>query len=403
MPGLTSPLLRSASTGLAIALWWLLVLLWFAQVHVAAPVLPQQRMPFDGASFTSTVGKGEVQDGRLHIVGVGDGFDGLQVRGVEILDATRLTSLHYSFVDFPRTMELVFVFRRADQPDDVHTVPLASPRGRTGSVDLSGEAEWRGEIAEIGFAEYPAAQSVPAEEGFAPFTLSSVELWTDSWAGALSCAWHDWFAPRSWALLSISALGPDAAARHGRSLVLLIASGIGGTLVLLAVFGVRGSLRLRRQVILVIAVGWVALDLLWLQNLFGRHAATRVIYAGKSAEERQALVPDSALGRAALRVRDAIGAASAEGHIIVDASSDYERARLIYHLLPMNVAPGNLFPYVDMPRFEGSLLVLYALNTPEYDAESAQLVYPDGHRVDAQMVIEETPLRIYRLHQSAAP
>ncbi|HEV7491737.1 MAG TPA: hypothetical protein VGO25_13075, partial [Rhodanobacteraceae bacterium] len=163
---------------------WIGLFGWAAQAPLTGVFQPDQRIHFSGSDFHVVMGAG-VEDGRhLGINSVGAEHMALQARSFATpIDADAVRVLRYRLQDFPRTLELSFVFRRADQPDDVHTVTLPPAGGYPAYFDLSTVPDWRGRIVEIGFAEFPTAQLVPADIAFRPFSLMEAELWSPSWRG----------------------------------------------------------------------------------------------------------------------------------------------------------------------------------------------------------------------------
>jgi len=323
------------------------------------------------------------------------------VRRVDIVAAER-PILRYRVSSFPSTMELALVFRRADAPGDTFSTTLTTPRGEVGTIDLSTEREWRGRIVEVGFAAYAVAQSAPPATAFAPYRLLDATFESLSWRGAFGATATEWFGRRYWALMSMSALGPDAPRVRARSLILFAAAGLAGSVALAGLLGGWRERRLLRFAVVAAVCAWVALDLRWLLSLADRHAGTRAAYAGRDWRQRQELQPDREVAAAAARVRAELGDRLAQIRLVVDAPSDYERARLVYHLLPANVAPINLFVF-GPKNYPGVYVVLYGRDPSVFDAEKGRLTLLDETTESAELVIDEPPLQLYRLRQAGAP
>ena len=88
--------------------------------------------------------------------------------------------------------------------------------------------------------------------------------------------------------------------------------------------------------------------------------------------------------------------------LLVDAPSDYERARLVYHLLPANAAPINLFVY-GPKNYPDVYVVLYGRDASVFDADKGRVTLLDETTEPAERVIDEPPLQLYRLRQAGAP
>ncbi|HKE47770.1 MAG TPA: hypothetical protein VKB52_06870 [Rhodanobacteraceae bacterium] len=383
---------------------WTGLLGWVAEVPLGAAFQPAERMRFVGSDFHVVMGAGIENDKRLGINAVGAAHMALQsIALARPIDAAAYPVLRYRWQDFPRTLELSFVFRRADQPDDVHTVTLPPAAAHPGYFDLSDVADWHGRITEIGFAEFPTAQLVPADIAFRPFSLVEAELWTPSWRGSLGALGTDWSAYRPWALMSVSALGPDAPWPHKPTPVLLLAIGLTASLVIASLVLARGARWLGIALCLALAGGWLALDLRWLGEFTDRHLLTRELYAGKSWRERATIEPDTALVAGAARVRELLARAPAGTHVIVAAAAVYDVLRLSYHLLPANVAPmGVLSPSnANGKPMQPALLVVYADPDWTFDAARKALSYAKSEYA-AELVYDEGDLRIFSI-RGAAP
>lgn len=386
---------------LLIALWSGL-LGWASQAPLGAAFEPLQRTHFAGSNFHVVMGAAVENGRRLGINAVGAEQMALQsISLAHPFDANAFPILRYRWEDFPRTLELSFVFRRADRPDDVHTVTLPPSGSHAAYFDLSDVPEWRGRIVEIGFAEFPTAQLVPSDIAFRPFSLIDAELWSPSWHGSLGALGTDWSAYRPWALMSVSALGPDAPWPHKTTPVLLLTIGLVASLAMAALVLARGWKWVGMALCIALAGGWLVLDLRWLGEFADRHALTRALYAGKPWRERAAIEPDTALVAAAGRVRDLLAREPVNTHVIVAASAVYDVLRLNYHLVPANVAPVGALtqPGTRQVAMQPALLVVYADPDWTFDAPQRRLHWA-GAEYMADLLFDEGDLRIFQLRGS---
>ncbi|HEY6985636.1 MAG TPA: hypothetical protein VH375_06115 [Rhodanobacteraceae bacterium] len=378
---------------------WIALLGWAAQAPPGAAFQPAQRLRLAGSDFHVVMGVG-IEEGRhLGINAVGAEHMALQsITLAHPVDAASFPVLRYRWQDFPRTLELSFVFRRADDANDVHTVTLPPAGEHPGYFDLSDVADWRGRITEIGFAEFPTAQLVPADIAFRAFSLADVELWSPSWRGSLGALGVDWAAYRPWALMSVSALGPDAPWPHKRTPVLVLAIGLAASLLGAALVLARDARWFGLTLCIALAGGWLALDLRWLGEFADRHVLTRELYAGKSWRERATIEPDTELVAGAAHVRELLARAPAGTHVIVAAHAVYDVLRLDYHLLPANVAPIGALSQIDsrdLPMHP-ALLVVYADPEWMFDAVHRALHHASVE-YSADLVYDEGGLRIFSL------
>ncbi len=385
-----------------VALWFGLIAI-FVEIAPFQSPWPQQRYRLDGAEFMALAG-GQVDGSALRIETEDGDHGALLVRGVDIADAAAWPVLRYRFESLAPTLEVAFLYRRADSTGDVRTIALTRGRGDIGTIDLAREKEWQGAITEIGFAIYPVAQSVPAEHAFRPFRLSGAEFWSPSWAGRLASVSTEWSGRRAWSLMSISALGPDNGAVRARSPVLLLAVGLALTALLLLWHAPSAVARHLRVVGAGVAIAWVLLDLRWSLSLADRHAATRQIYAPLPWDERQRAIADADVLQAAQQVRQALredGADPDRVRLLVDAASDFLRARFVYHLAPARTAPVNLTGWgSSVAVVEPVYFAAFEKNSPAYDAADGRLRVDSGFSVPAKPLIDEPRLRLYRLGEA---
>jgi hypothetical protein len=378
----------------AIAAWWLLVLLLALPLPLAPP-RPAEIIALDGTQFVAPLGVARVDAAGLRVEALAGADGALQVHPLPAIEAARFPVLRYRMDALPRTLELALVFRRQDDPD-LQVVTIAGAGAGAATVRLADLPAWRGRIVELGFAQYPGAQSVPPTRAFQPFTVVGAELWSPSWHGALAARLGDWVGRRSWTFLAMSALGPDTGMPRGASLPLVLAIAVAGSL-LLALLLARGERRrIARAAAIAAAVAWLALDLRWLHGLHARHQGTRDIYAGMTAVQRGSMPADQDLLRAALRARSSIPDGEDNLPVLVDAGSDFQRARLYYHLLPLNVAPMNTVGAAALTQLPAAILVVYAPAAPVFDAVAGTVVL-SGATVPARLLMAEGHLQVYRI------
>jgi len=393
---------RTVVLGIAFGAVVLVLLGWASGASPGSPFEPAQRLRRAGADFRIVMGAGLESGRRLAIGAVGAERMALQSHVLaQPLDAARFPVLRYRWDNFPRTLELSFVFRRADHPDDVQTVSLPPAGAHPGYFDLRDVPAWRGAISEIGFAEFPTAQLVPTDIAFRPFALSEVELWSPSWRGSLGALLTDWTAYRPWSLMSVSALGPDAPWPHKPTPVIVLSGALLAGVALAALLLRRGRRWLGVAAAVALACGWIALDLRWLGEFADRHQLTRQLYAGKPWRERAAIEPDTELVASAARVRAVLERMPVHSHVLVAADSVYDTLRLDYHLLPANVAPAGALSMQDPGTpLPASLLVVYADAGWTFDAARGVLAYA-GRRYAAESMLEAGDVRVFRLQGEA--
>lgn len=382
-----------------------LALVWIAVLGLAAglswntPLRPVRLQVLRGDAFRVVLGAGVQDEGALRVGAVGDDGNALQATVLDGIRAADYPILRYRFEDFPRTLELSLVFRRADSPQDVHSVTVPTPGSGWQTVDLRKLPEWRGEIVELGFLQYATAQLVPPSVAFAPFRFDRVELASPSWRGGLGALRTSWFAYVPWALQSISALVPDRATFGTASPVPALVAGLLLSVLALAVVLRWPWRRTLRGAGIAALVLWIALDARWLRDFAARHALTEHLYANKTWDERLRLLPDQDLAFMAAQVGGWLDSQPPGQRLLVAADSNYAFLRLIYLLLPHDVALLQLAG--DAPLPPDSLVLLYASTQWRYD-EARGAIVGGGRDLPADPVFESGLAHVYRL-RSVAP
>ncbi len=366
--------MRSLLLAVALIAVWLLVLGTAAGVPWSAPMSARATLALNGQDFRPLVGAG-VEDGTA--LGIGaiatDGY-ALQTTSLEHLRAAEMPVLRYQFEDFPRTLELVLVFRRADAPDDVQTVALPWPGDGGVTFDLRTATEaWRGEIIELGFAEYATSQLVPPSIAFRPFRLVSAGLRSAAWSAVPVLLRSGWFGYRPWSQASVNVVAQGA--EGTTSMPLTLALGAMLTFAVLVWLRREWRGRLLRLALLLGALAWVALDLRGLDDLWAKRELTTSVYSGKSWQERARLQPDEDIAGFAQLSRQQASAAGSGQRVLVASDSIYKMLRLMYFLLPLNMAP------LETAMAEGSpssfaadtLIVICAGKAWQYDDATSTL------------------------------
>lgn len=412
-------MMRRVVCAAVIAVIWLIVLGFAAGVVWTSPPLPSVTFPIAARDFRVVQGAGVEDGSSMRIGSVGDDGSALQAVSIDHLHADDYPVMRYRFDGFPRTLELSFFFRRADSPDDVQSVTVPWPDARWQTIDLDKVPGWRGEIIEMGFSEYPTPQLAPTSVAFQPFRFDHIELWSHSWWGSFAALYTSWFTYTPWALLSISALGPQREVAQAVPLAPLLLFATALSLVAAAI-----CLRWRWRIAVVrsiVALGalWVLLDLVWLDDLRKKHSFTESVYADKPWNERAQLVPDQDLAQAAELVRSYFASQPGAHRLLIGAESKYVFLKLIYALLPLDAAPLQQVAHIPWPPGEFFVL-LYSDSPWHYDEKRAAIVDASGHSIGTapdtvfsgsfapvvriEPVFEKGDLRLYvRRDEGASP
>ena len=395
--------MRQVALALALLASWTMLLLWAARLDWASPFSPAEQREFPGDDFTAVFGSGSADADRLRITASGQDYTSLQSLRPSDVDAEKFPTLRYRFADFPRTLELSLVFRTAENSEDV-AVSLPWPGDATRTFDLSQIPEWRGRIVEIGFAEFPIAQQVPPAQGFKPFEVAEAGLWSRSWRGDLAALATDWFGAWPWTQRSVHALGRDTDTPRARSLVLCVALAVVIALVWIALLFGRRDPKMVMAGFAVLAIAWLALDIVWQSGLWGRLQTTRAVYAGLSWQQRQSTVADVDIAAAAEKLRATLRDEPEQSRILVYTGPErgYELLRFVWHLLPRNVA---LYAYARMlgdALPEGCLIVFFRNDDWRTDPAWRRLLAHSAHLATSTSIhgdsFEDDDVVVFRFH-----
>jgi hypothetical protein len=369
-------MIRSGICAIAVVLIWVCAFGWASGLGWRTPLAARERIDLPAGDFHIVTGSGAAGERNLAVDGPGDDGSALQTARIGV-NAGDFPILRYTFENFPRTLELSLVFRRAAAPDEVQAITVPWPGDGQRVVDMRRFPAWRGQIIELGFAQFATGQLVPASVAFQPFRLRSVQLSSLSWTGAMLALCTDWFGYTPWALASINALGSETTA----PLPLLGTAVTGATLALVAA---AIGLRWRKQralhaAVMLGAATWVLLDVDWLHDLAAKHRLTESLYAQRTQAERERLAPNEDLTFIAGQTRDWLALQHVTSRVFVAADTSHNFFRMMYLLLPHNVAA--LFYLGDAPLPVDTLILLYGSKQWIYDAEHGAIlgrgrVYP---------------------------
>lgn len=372
------------------------LLAWAADARWSNPLTPAERLAYEGDDFRSVMGTAAQDDQTLRIETLGEGSTALQSIVLNGIDAEQFRLLRYRFNGLPHTLELSLVFRRADSPDDVHAVLLPWARDGDNWFDLRHVEEWSGRITELGFAEYPTPQIVPSSQTFEPFSLVEAELLSPSWRGDFAALGSDWLGYWPWSQRSVHALGRDTDLPRAESMSLIVALALAAMVFWAALLLRLRGLPLLQFCAVVIAAGWLLLDAHWHAGLRWRHIGTQAQYAAFAWPERETKLGDNDLHAVARDLKALLRDEPDETRILVHASTSFAQLRLVYHLLPLNVAVlAQVIAATDVPIPAGSLIVVYDTEAWTFDSTRRALM-ADGMRMSAEPVLQQGKLLVVR-------
>ncbi len=297
------------------------------------PLLPAQSLDVEVAAMNAVYGRlAAIEGGGGSQVANDRGDSALQALAGMDFDAEELSVLRYRMRNFSSALELVFLWRLADDPEMLHSATIPKPRGGDQTFALDQLPNWQGRVVEIGFGQIPTAMQTPPGTPFPPFSIESIRLESMSLSNALRAQVDSMSALRPWAQRSINSLGRELSEAPRRSTLVPI-------VVALATFILLSVILLRRRALLpvlaAVAVVWLLVDWSWQRQLLAQNRLTeRTVSTTPFADVDLAGVADRF--RAWYRQR------SEAPKVLVAAPSAYTTYRMIWHLLPMDAATWNV-------------------------------------------------------------
>ena len=247
---------------------------WLGYHH---PSDPQEPRAIDGGELRLVAGRGETSGDRITVDAFQDGVALLSSGPVRI-DPERLSLLRVE-LDVPLDLEQpelapAFFWRRADQQREVSRVTLT----RSGLLDLSAEADWRGEIVEVGFLFVDSGRGLP--------TLQTARLEGETLGNQLSLAFDQWTTAQPWSQQSAHFVA-GGASNPRLSLTALVALSVLGAALAGTLVAGRGAAP--SLLVGLLLAGWMVLDARWGLERLAQAEASLEDLRGTTIDERRRL------------------------------------------------------------------------------------------------------------------
>lgn len=287
-------------------------------------------------------------------------------------------------------LALALAWRRADDPENFHSLALNAPPSGTGVTLLAKHPEWRGDIVELALQ---VLTDTPGE----PATLQRLALAPPSFSGLLAALHDSWLHFSVWNQFSINSLhleanntlpsAPAAAAAWAALSICLmllwnlITHGTGAGVLALAVL-----------------IPWFAIDVLWQKKLWHQLSITSDTFAGKTLRDKQLADMDEPLYSYAQRLLD--NALPEEpARILLLHNSDghnFARLRMQYYLLPHNV-----YNFDELPPEAGGNSLDYVLllgQTPPSEITArGQYLFQEGRSIAVELFNRDNMGYLFRV------
>ena len=342
----------------------------------------------------------QVQAGKIEIGDQGITVTTLDAQGwcslmlvTPILDASRYARLRIETTDLPPDTRLGMAWRDVTKPDGIARLWLPHPVQGTIEIPLDAQPRWRGGIAGL---------TLLIDAPPKPFHLQRIELWPTAPTPALVLRqlWTEWTAFTGWTGGSINFL--YAGKPHGLvSPVLAAACWVVASTLLYALMRQRrrGPWRLAPFTVILLT-GWVVLDARWQWELLRQVQITQDQFAGKTGREKRLAAKDRTLFLLAEKITGAMPKTPGRLFLVppqLDGDYYYQRIRLHYLLLPLNVSSN----WADLPttgiRQGDHLFVWNGHKNVHWDPETGILSWQGQPGLAAEKILSTPAGNLYRI------
>ena len=389
--------------------WWTLsvglfaagvlsILAWIVLANSGAQrfgtVAPQT---LNGAAFALTRGSGHPAGSSFILESAQDGLVSLSAE-VQPFAAEKYPRVEWDLSSVDPPSELAFAWRTRENPRRTYSKPLFWLGGRIRPLQLDQNDGWRGTITGVALVARGAMT--------APLEVRALRL-TSTTAGATLAETFEQWADRFPLKVSAVAFPFDAERGHFMPIAKAMAIACG-----LAIIVYIGFARVRKRQVdwrvpwAIFAIGWILLDLRWQIDLGRevRDAAQR--YWGRPSEEKPLAADDAPLAALAQELRHALPPPPVRIYVLSD--NNVIATRITHRLFPYNVSR-NALPRdeqvehvrIGPPNRErvrsGDYLALIFFTGLRYDANTGQLVWPDGGTRAAEIVVAKPETLLVRI------
>lgn len=291
--------------------------------------------------------------------------------------------------------DVAVFWRTAAAPGALHRAELEPGFG--GMLrPLSDHPDWRGRVRELGI--------VIEAEPDSHVRIESIGLKADSAWTRLEELVSAWAVFRPWRGYSINTPHLEASYRAFRMVPALAAV----TLLALVLHAAWSLSRGRRPdgvvLLLVLVLGWLALDARWTLKLARQNAETLRTYAGLNRAEREALQPDAPLRAFAERILASLPDGEQRIYLLSDQPDNwYLHLRTTWYLLPHRVIDfrRQFWPMSDQAEAGDYVLALAEMPDLEYLHQERLLLWKGKGKQSAEPILRDDIGVLYRITEDA--
>ncbi len=360
---------RIARLGVSLLGATLGVALWLGLLYWLGDDPERPRIQLEAESLQLTAGEGSQTDQGLAISRPGANGLILVQGGIQPLRARDYQVLRWRIQGLEEAHELRLVWASPASVRRPFDRVLTPAERRAGMIRLDADPRWEGMIIALGLAIV-----TPPGSSDGPWVIQSLSILPTRPRPSelMHLIWSDWLSDQGWVGRSINFT--DSAAGQGRVRPLwpiAVWCGLAILLSLLLAIPWRGN-HSWWPYLLILWLGWLALDIRWQILLSGRLDHIRSLYAGLAGEERHRVSLDQPFWPIVQSLRAKLGPQPQRLLILADPA-DYVANRLRYHLLPHNVRLVPELADTTGLRVGDALLLLSPVARGSYDPARAEL------------------------------
>jgi hypothetical protein len=297
-----------------------------------------------------------------------------------------------------------FFWRNASAPRITHRVKLPWLQGAPITQPLLQHPGWQGEIVEAGLIIAGKLERVM-------FRPESLTFAPPSFANHLSTIVTEWLMYEGWSQRSIN-FRTEGKSKKILSINLAVGTWLGVSLLIFSILlfaqhRLQGptppnKTNLAPALLVLIALPWLALDLLWQTELLHRVQQTYHLFYGKSVQQRRLAMKDEYLYDYAQYIKGQIFQRKGERAFIFSGDTvNYESLKLRYYLSPIQTVIYPGLPQLTHVRNGDLLIFLAGFEKLAIDRSTRQLTFPNGSTVTASLIDRGDIGLIFRTETSA--
>lgn len=257
-------------------------------------------------------------------------------------------------------------WRSSAAPDLINTYPLKTSNHNVGWIQLAGKDGWTDRILEFGFI-------VRGGKPETPIRFPVTTLHDNSLVNALSLTWNDWIRITSPTQSSINAISRGPHTPYVSITFLGAMWAFASIIICFLAYRRRPSLN---NLCIQLVIPWLCMDLLWSREFVHQTHESMQKFRANPHAPQYLEDPDAALAQYAVDVKKTMVDQGGKRIFIVHPSlgHNFERLRLQFHLLPLNIYNFGRFPPTNHLK-EGDFLLIFNTQRIKYRPKHEVLVW----------------------------